>query len=154
MRVDRVYTRDVVRIDESSSLEDAAYLMQQHHVGTLLVTGIAPNDSQVIGIVTDRDLVLQAMTKALKADETPVSEVMTRGIVTVAARADVHEAMELMRAGGLRRLAVTDRDGAVVGVLSLDDIIDGVAADLTALAAVIRSERQREVAPASMIAQL
>ncbi len=146
MKVDRVYTRRVVRIAQSASLEEAATLMRQHHVGTLLVTDVAPNDSGLVGIVTDRDLVLHAMANGLNSEETTVSEVMTPGVSTVSARADVHEAIERMRAGGLRRLAVTDRDACVVGVLSLDDILDGLAADFSAIAGVMRAEREREVA--------
>ena len=146
MRVDRVYTRHVVRIDESSSLADAAYLMQQHHVGTLLVTDIAPNDARVIGIVTDRDLVIQAVAEGVAPRECTVGEVMTRALATVQRSADLREALEAMRRNGVRRLAVVDGIGEPVGMVSMDDILDALGTELASLAAVVRSELDHEIA--------
>jgi CBS domain-containing protein len=70
---------------------------------------------------------------------------MTHGLAAIAATADIHEAMEAMRAKGIRRLAVTRGDGMLVGIVSFDDVIDALAAELTSLAGIIRSEREREV---------
>jgi signal-transduction protein with cAMP-binding, CBS, and nucleotidyltransferase domain len=145
MNVARIYTRTVVSVPRSHSLQQAAALMRRHHVGALLVTDDEPNIDQAIGIVTDRDLVMQAMAEGLHPSEVTVDEVMTPEIAGVAEAADAHEAMMTMRDLGVRRLAVTGEGGAVVGILSLDDIVDAMSIEMENLAGVIRSERGREI---------
>ncbi|HLB16514.1 MAG TPA: CBS domain-containing protein [Burkholderiales bacterium] len=133
---------DAVR---ACTVEAAAVLMREHHVGTLVVTDDAPNDNRALGIVTDRDFVVQAAAAGIGPKEATLGEVMTHGLAAIAATADIHEAMEAMRAKGIRRLAVTRGDGMLVGIVSFDDVIDALAAELTSLAGIIRSEREREV---------
>jgi len=58
----------------------------------------------------------------------------------------VHEALEIMRAHGVRRLLVTAADGALRGILSIDDVVDGLSADLAAAAAVLKGEVKRDAA--------
>jgi CBS domain-containing protein len=146
MSIERVYTRNVVGAGRSTSLQQTALLMREHHVGTLLVTEDEPNENKAIGIVTDRDLVVHAMAEGIMPDEMSVQDVMTPGLASVSAKADLHEALETMRTGGLRRLLVAGDDGEIAGIISLDDIVDALAADLSSLAGVIRSERERESA--------
>jgi signal-transduction protein with cAMP-binding, CBS, and nucleotidyltransferase domain len=145
MNVARIYTRSVVSVPRSSNLQQAAALMRQYHVGALLVTEDAPGTDQAIGIITDRDLVMQAMAEGVGPDDLTVDEVMTPEIAGVAESADAHEAMVTMRELGVRRLAVTGQGGALVGILSFDDIVDALSIEMESLAGVIRSERGREV---------
>lgn len=138
MIVERIYTRDVARVSTSADIKEAARLMRQHNVGFLLVTGEGPDQYQAIGVVTDRDLVVNALAEGAAA-ATKVGQVMTRKLETVSAGADIHEAVLTMRDKACRRLAVTDEAGRIVGVLSVDDLIDGLAADLAGLARVMRT---------------
>jgi CBS domain-containing protein len=75
-----------------------------------------------------------------------VSGAMTPVLATVREDADVHEALEIMRANAVRRLVVCGADGAVCGILSIDDIVDGLSADLAAAAAVLKGEVRRDAA--------
>lgn len=118
--------------------------MRDHHVGALLVTDDEPQDDRAIGVVTDRDLVVHAIADELDPASVTVDAVMTPEIAGIDRDADVHHAMQTMRELGVRRLAVTAEDGAVVGVLSLDDIVDALAVEMSSLAGVIRSERAHE----------
>jgi CBS domain-containing protein len=144
MRVDRVYTRNIVGTTRSDSVAHAATLMRQHHVGALLVTDDPPDDGNAIGFLTDRDVVVQAVAKGLDPREVPVGAVMTPVVGTVSEKADLHEALEMMRGAGVRRLVVTHGEGRVVGILSLDDVIDGIAADMSSLTHLVKSEVDRE----------
>lgn len=146
MNVERIYTRDVVRAPRSTSIGQAAELMRRHNVGLLLVTEESPQEYQAIGVVTDRDLVVGPLAEGLGPDEAQLGEVMTQRLGTIEAGADLHEALDVMRQGGFRRLAVTDSDSRIVGVLSVDDVIDGIAADLSNLARVMRTARGPEQA--------
>ena len=144
MRVDRVYTRKIVGTNRSASLAQAAELMRTHNVGALLVTDDPPQEGNAIGFVTDRDIVVNAVAKGLDARELAVGDVMTPVVGTVSEKADLHEALEIMRGAGVRRLVVTHGEGQVVGILSLDDVIDGIAADMSNLTALVKSEVARE----------
>ncbi len=144
MRVDRVYTRKIVGTTRSTSLAEAAELMRTHHVGALLVTNDPPDESTAVGFVTDRDVVVQAVAKGLDPRDLSVGNVMTPVVGTISEKADLHEALELMRGAGVRRLVVTHGGGQVVGILSLDDVIDGIAADMSSLTALVKTEVERE----------
>jgi CBS domain-containing protein len=71
---------------------------------------------------------------------------MTPAIATIHEEADMHEALEIMRANGVRRLVVIASDGALRGILSIDDVVDGLSADLAAAAAVLKGEVRRDAA--------
>ena len=146
MNVSRIYTRDVIAIPRSTSLRDAARLMSAHHVGSLIVTDDPPLERRALGIVTDRDLVVQAAAAGADPNETPVADVMTPELARVAESADAHRALERMAELGIRRLAVTRDSGEIVGVLSFDDLVDGFAVEIADLARIIRQERSRETA--------
>jgi signal-transduction protein with cAMP-binding, CBS, and nucleotidyltransferase domain len=145
MNVSRIYTRSLVAAQRSNSLQKAAALMRLHHVGALLVTDDEPNSDCAIGIITDRDLVVQVIADGISPEKRTIGEVMTQGISTISETSDVHEAIEVMRSDGIRRLAVADEHGTLLGVLSFDDVIDAIAVELSGLADSIRSEREREI---------
>jgi len=141
MKVDRVYTRKVMATTRSTSLAEAAAAMRRYGVGSLLVMEDG-GAGRPVGIVTDRDLALEGFA----AESCTAGAAMTPVIATVKADADLHEALELMRAHGVRRLVVTTGDGEITGILSIDDIVDGLSADLAAAAAVLKGEVKRDAA--------
>ncbi|HUL96746.1 MAG TPA: CBS domain-containing protein [Usitatibacter sp.] len=144
MKVERICTRSPVAAARSDSLQKAAQTMRRLHVGSLLVTELAEAGSEVVGILTDRDLALLAVADALDVRKVTVDKVMSPVIASVAEDADVLEALERMRNGGIRRLLVTSPDGKAVGMLSIDDVVDGLAAELASAAALMKSEIKRE----------
>jgi CBS domain-containing protein len=142
MRIDRLFTRRIVATRRSAPIAEAAAAMQRYEVGSLLVMEDPPAAGDPIGIVTDRDLALQGFA----SEASTVGSVMTPIIATVREDADVHEALELMRAHGVRRLLVTAVGGGMRGILSIDDVIDGLSTDLAAAAAVLKGEIRRDSA--------
>jgi len=146
MRVERVYTRSIIGVPGSCDLRDAAALMHKYNVGALLVSADDPSDLTVQGFITDRDIVVQAVAQDISPREVRVSDVMTPAVATIGDQADLHEALEMMRSAGIRRLVVTDAESRVAGILSLDDVIDGLATELASVSALLRNERAREAA--------
>ena len=146
MRVERVYTRCIIGVPGSCDLRDAAALMRKYHLGALLVSADDPNDLTVQGFITDSAIVVQAVAMGISPREIRVSDVMTPAVATISDQADLHEALEVMRGAGIRRLVVTDAEGRIGGILSLDDVIDGLAAEFASLAAILKTERAREEA--------
>lgn len=141
MRLERVYTRKALATSCCASLLEAADAMRRHGVGSLVVVDDTHAGRPPVGIVTDRDIATRGGVGA-----EVVGNVMTPIVATVSCDADTHEAVELMRAHGVRRLVVTGPMGEVRGVVSIDDIVDGLAADLGAAAAVLKGEVRRDAA--------
>lgn len=142
MKVSDIHSCGTVHIPMTCTLQDAAIQMRDQHVGALIVTG-GPVD-RIAGIVTDRDIVLNGVTLGAAASDLLVTDVMTHHVVTIDAGADLADAMEMMASHGVRRLATTNRGDDVIGVLSLDDIMEALGRDLGLLASIIRGEQCRE----------
>ena len=142
MRIDRVFTRRVLATTRSASLAEAAAAMKRFHVGALLVMEDGGAPTGPIGIVTDRDIAVNGFA----SESTSVGAVMTPVLATIRRDADAHEALETMRAHGVRRLVVTADGEAVCGILSIDDLVDGLSADLAAAAAVLKGEIRGDAA--------
>jgi CBS domain-containing protein len=142
MRVERVYTRKVLATTRSASMAEAAAAMRRYRVGALLVMDDSGVAGKPVGIITDRDLALEGFA----AETSLVHSAMTPVVATIGDTSDIHEALEIMCAHGVRRLVVTGADGEVCGILSIDDIVDGLAADLAAAAAVLKGGIRRDAA--------
>ena len=115
-------------------IRDAAMIMNQSGVGSLAVI----DDGRLVGIVTDRDLVRRGFAQDL-APTTPVEKVMSAPVVTIGAEADLHSAFKLFRTHAVRRLAVVDFDN-FVGMITVDDLLVSLAADLFDLARPVAAE--------------
>lgn len=100
-------------------LTDAAQLMRRDHIGSLPVVD---ERGQLVGIVTDRDIVVRGVAEELPMDA-PVEQVMSRNLVTVFGHDDAFAAATKMDRHECRRLAVVDHDGHLSGLVSLDDLL-------------------------------
>ena len=122
-------TQDVETVSPSQPIRDAAKLMKAGDFGSIPVV----EDGQLIGVVTDRDIVVRAVAQGLDTASAQVGEVASTGPVTVDPNEDLGEALALMARHRIRRLPVVEQ-GAVVGVLSQADIAleakDAVTGDL------------------------
>lgn len=126
--------RSGVGIGPERTVREAAEIMEQAGVGSLAVI----DGTSLVGIVTDRDLVRRALAPGL-APDARVDSVMTTPVTTIAADADLHDAFAVFRTHGVRRLAVV-RDGQFVGMITIDDLLVDVAADLADLARPVTAE--------------
>ncbi|WP_395703856.1 CBS domain-containing protein [Aquabacterium sp.] len=146
MNVESICTRRIVSVDGAETLQRAALAMREQHVGAVIVTAQQPDGMHVIGIVTDRDLAIEVLARGADASTVPVARLVQEPALGIAADADVERAMLLMGTEGVRRLLVHDRDGRLVGVLSIDDLLPALIAPLTALGEVFKRGLQREAA--------
>ena len=135
MRTGDAIRRSEVAVRADQTVHAAAKLMSAAGVGALVVID---EDHAPIGIVTDRDLVRRSMARNGPGDAR-VDSVMSTPVVTIDADADVHSAFALFRSNGARRLVVVE-DGAFIGVVSVDDLLIDLAADLSDLARPVTAE--------------
>lgn len=142
MKIERICTRNVMATTRDATLCEAASVMARYNLGTLLVMDHGGAGGRPVGIITDRDVALRGFA----SEESRVGSAMTPVVATVPQDADSHEAVALMHAHGVRRLLVVAPDGSVGGILSIDDVIDGLSADLAAASAVLKGEIRRDAA--------
>ncbi len=122
MRVKDVMTCDVRAIPVDASLEAAAAMMALLDVGPLPVRA----GERLVGMLTDRDIVVRAVATGLDPIQVQVRQVMTPAVVYCFEDQDVHEAAQLMEEHKIRRLVVVDRDERLVGIVSLGDLALGI----------------------------
>jgi CBS domain-containing protein len=140
MDVGRICKRRPITIDSGADLAEAARLMREAHVGFLVVC----DGAQLCGVLTDRDIVLEAVACGVSPDQVTVGDAMTADPVTLAEDASLDEALECLRAAGVRRAPVVDDGGRIAGVLSLDDVLDHLADQLGSVAGSLRHEQAIE----------
>jgi CBS domain-containing protein len=146
MKIADICTRELVMADKDASLQQAAALMRQHHVGTLVVIANAAEGIQVVGIVTDRDVVIEAVARGLDVKQTSIGRLAENKLAVVPDTATIEEAIGAMKKRGVRRLLVANEGGQLSGIVSLDDLLDAVAHDVAELARIGRSGIERESA--------
>lgn len=137
MTVGRICVRDVDVADRDESAKTAAQRMHSRKVGTLVVLN---ESKEPIGLVTDRDLTVRVLAEARDPVQTTVGEVMTRTIKTISEQTPVEEALGVMRSGPFRRVPVVDPDGKLVGLLSLDDILDLLTEEFAFIGEILKRE--------------
>jgi len=143
MAIGEICSRDVVFVARNESCAQAARLMREHHVGSLVVV---QQDARRVpaGMITDRDLAVGVMALGLDPEKTIVEAVMRPDVAVVRESEGIGRAIALMRAQGVRRLPVVDDAGALVGVLAADDLIELFGEEMSGLAAMVARSPRRE----------
>ena len=144
MGIGELAIRQVVVAPRETSVLDAAKLMRQYHVGDIVITDEADGKRLPVGIVTDRDIVLEVFAQGIDATKLTVGDIMTGDLLTVKEYEGVFQTIQLMRAKGARRAPVVDKDGALLGIISADDFIELLAEELSELARLVSREQKRE----------
>jgi CBS domain-containing protein len=114
----------VYAVAPDASVYEAIQQMAEKNVGALVVI----RGSELVGIVSERDYARKVILKDRSSRETPVAEIMTASVVTVASDATVDECMRLCTDGRLRHLPVLDGD-RIVGVVSIGDLVKAVISE-------------------------
>jgi predicted transcriptional regulator len=144
MQVGSICTRHIVTIDAQRPLTEAARRMRDQHVGTLVVTCSTSRGTEVCGIVTDRDLVIDALARDPLEMDIHVADLACTELAMIAESAELDDAIATMHESGVRRLLVSSNEDRLCGLLSIDDVIQAFAEQIGGLARVIRSGLERE----------
>lgn len=147
MTVGRVCNRDVVVTRAEDSLRSVAQLMREHHIGDVVVVEEHGGAPVPVGIVTDRDLVVEVIAEGVVPDALSVGDIMSFELVIAHEEDSLWDALQRMRVNAVRRIPVVDGRGALVGILTLDDLLELLAGELTDLARVANRQRDRRPHP-------
>ncbi|SMP10339.1 CBS domain-containing protein [Desulfurobacterium pacificum] len=133
MPVRDLIQRKVVTVEPDDTVMLAAQRMKDKMVGSLVVL----DGDKPAGIITDRDIAIRVVG-AGKSPDTPVKEVMTKSPVTIREDASFFELTRTFREASVRRLIVVDKEGKLVGLISIDDVFELLAAEFANLITAIR----------------
>ena len=138
-------TREVVVAPPSLSVDEAARLMRERHVGCIVVVEQGDGGRLPAGILTDRDIVLAVVARDADAKNLRVGDVMTATLASVRESDTLYDVLSTMRSRGVRRVPVTGAHGALVGILTQDDVLNALAGQLQALGSVFGREQRQEL---------
>lgn len=144
MPISEICNREVIIVQRDDTVQEAAKLMRQHHVGDVVVVEERKGVRVPVGIVTDRDLVVEIMAPDLVQTVITVGDIMADKLVTVKDSTGIYEAIQYMRGEGVRRLPVVDSKGGLIGILTLDDLLELLAEELLELSKLVKHEQKKE----------
>jgi CBS domain-containing protein len=137
--------REVVIASRETSIADAARLMREHHIGCLVVTDDIAGHPSPVGILTDRDIVIEVIAKDIPLGDVTVGDVMTFALLKVSEDEELFDVAQRMRARGVRRVPVITADtGALAGIIAMDDILSLLSQELSLLSTLTSREAEQE----------
>ena len=146
MKIGDFCSRDVAKAMRQTSLREASLLMRNRHVGALVVVETEGGLERPVGIVTDRDIVVAVVAPGARPESIRVCDVMPPKLFVARESDGLFEAFRKMADHGVRRLPVVAADGRLAGIVSADDLLRVVAAELASFASALRRGGERESA--------
>lgn len=145
MTVGEVCKRGVVIAAKSETIVDAANHMRASHVGDLVVVEDRQGRRVPVGIITDRDIVVGAVApNSGHIENLLVGDIMSPEVVTTRETEPLEAALKKMEEHGIRRLPVVDGDGALVGIVTLDDALQVLTEQQIGLMKIVVEEQRHE----------
>jgi len=144
MSVGEFCNREVIIVEKQESVIEAAKLMRHHHVGDVVVVEEKEDMNVPVGIVTDRDIIIEVLAEDVEPASVAVADIMSGELATAREEDELFETIKYMRSRAVRRLPVVDARGALVGILAVDDVLDLVAEQLSDLVGLATGELYRE----------
>ena len=144
MKVGDYCKRGVIAVGAKADITEAAKLMRDDHIGFLVVCNEDDEIRKPVGVLTDRDIVLQVTARDVNPHAVTVADVMTRKPLIATETDDVSDLLQAMRIAGIRRVPVVDTRGALTGIIALDDVIDVVTGMLCDISGSIKHEQRQE----------
>ncbi|MBI5706347.1 MAG: CBS domain-containing protein [Armatimonadetes bacterium] len=137
MSLGKLANKDVVKVAPTTSVAEAARMMDLKNVGCLLVM----EGEKLIGVLTDRDIVLRVVNMERNASETKVSQVMTENPETLEDSLGLSSALQKIRGKRFRRFPVRDQKGSIVGIFTVDDLVFLLGKELSVIGEILERER-------------
>lgn len=135
----------VVTVKHDASLVECAKIMHDDHVGSLVVVESRGDHRIPVGMLTDRDIAIEAVAFALDTSTITAGDIMAQPIITARSDEDLMAVLTKMRKHGIRRIPIVTADGSLTGILAADDIWETLAKEVDGLVHVMRAEHKKEV---------
>ncbi len=144
MTIGDICNREVVYVNRDVTVHAACKLMRHYHVGSLVVVDEVDGKRLPIGILTDRDVVVEIDAMDLDAKVITAGDIMSQDLVTVPESKGVLDTIEIMRFKGVRRAPIVDAENRLIGIVTVDDLLEVLAEELTDIARIVSREQSHE----------
>lgn len=145
MDLKKIGNQRVVTVLADTPLEDAARLMRENHVGDVVVVKSKNGKAVPIGILTDRDIVMATIALGAPVSPLTAGDLMTTELVTIQEGQSLIQLIDLMKKRGVKRVPLVGKDHELVGIIALEDVMNLLAGELSALAEVANRQKQMEL---------
>jgi CBS domain-containing protein len=145
MSISELCNREVIIIQRDETVLKAAKLMRQHHVGNVIVVDEHDGSRIPVGIVTDRDVVVEVLAPELDPSVITVGDIMTPELFTAKKSMELFDAIQFMRSKSIRRLPVVNEADELIGILTLDDVLELLSEEMVNLVKLVRYEQKKEI---------
>jgi CBS domain-containing protein len=136
---------NVICCEPDTPVAEVAMLMRKHHVGDVVVVDNQGEGARnPIGIITDRDVLIETIALDIEARLFTAGDLMSSPVTTVLEEASVSEALAIMRGKRIRRLPVVTRAGTLFGMVTIDDFVNLLSAELSMIAGLMVEQTIRE----------
>lgn len=144
MTVGNYCEQNLALLTRDASLQEAAMMMRIHHLGEVIVIDIVNGKNIPVGVVTDRDLVIEIMALDVDVEQISVGNIMSLELITVPEDYSLSETLDIMQQNGVRRLPVVDSGGVLKGLIYMETILKVLCQDLGKMLELINTERNIE----------
>lgn len=144
MKVGEFCNRETVICDRDTTLPEVARLMRRNHVGDVIITERQHGQLIPVGILTDRDIVIELVAEEVDLEAVTAGDVMSYDLHTAKSDDDLLDTIKRMRSRAIRRLPVISQTGSLIGILAVDDLLELLAEQLDDLVNLVTSQSQRE----------
>lgn len=144
MSIGAVCNREVVVTGPETTAQEAAELMRAHRVGDIVVLDESFDVRRPIGLITERDLVLEVVAEGVDPASVTVGELMTRDLETIEDGTDFWDALARMRACGVRRIPIVNKNGGLEGIFTFDDALELIRRGLCDFGKILDGQIARE----------
>ncbi|HQO15646.1 MAG TPA: CBS domain-containing protein [Methylotenera sp.] len=144
MTISAICNREVITVQRDATILHVATLMRQYHVGDVVVIDNHKDKTVPVGIVTDRDVVVEVVATELDSAVITAGDIMVHSLTVIKESSGIFEAIILMSSKGIRRLPVVDDDGNLLGIITLDDLLLLLGKELGAFSKLVAREQKNE----------
>jgi CBS domain-containing protein len=144
MAIGEICNREVIYVNRDVTVHAACRLMRHYHVGSLVVVDEVDGKRLPVGILTDRDIVVEINAMDLDPKVITAGDIMSQELVLVPEDQGVLETIEIMRVKGVRRMPIVDSDNRLVGIVTIDDLLEVLAEELTDIAHIVSRGQSHE----------
>ncbi len=145
--IGEICNREVIVAPPDTTVSAAAKLMRRHHVGSIVVVDTTSAGPRApLGLVTDRDIVVEVTAVDLDPNTLTVGDIMVRDLSTAREHDGVLETMEIMRYKGVRRMPILGDDRQLVGIVTIDDLLEVLSEELAEMTKIVAREQVHEAA--------
>jgi len=141
MLVKEAMTKKVIVINPDTTIKDAAKIMSQYRVGSLVVL----EDEKLVGIITELDIIWKVVASELDPKTTLVRDVMSKNVVTINADQTLEDATDVMVENKIKKLPVVEGN-KIIGIITATDIISIQPKLIESLAKLMLFEEKKSVA--------